>query len=91
MVSVIIVALIVLFCLMAFVAHKYREKSKYYYRMYSNIMCEYEKLSYEFKRLKKANEIKLKNKEKADEEIANLNDGDYTANVLNKLRKHTKN
>lgn len=91
MVSVIIVALFVFFCIMAFVAYKYREKAKYYERIGKRAVSEYEKLSYEFNKLKKANEIKLKNKEKADEEIANLNDGDYTANVLNKLRKHTKN
>ena len=91
MVSVIIVALIVLFCLMAFIAYKNREKAKYYERIGNSAILEYEKLSDEFNRLKKANEIKLKNKEKADEEIANLNDGDYTTNVLNKLRKHTKN
>lgn len=90
MISVLIIVLIILFCVMAFVTHYFYKGCRKYKKMYSNVKYELDTITEEFKMLSKAYKIKLKNKEKADEEISNLNDGDYTANVLNKLRKHTK-
>lgn len=90
MVSIIITALIVMFCVIAIVAYTFFKLYKKAKKNYSTARDDLQCMQEEFSRLVEAYKIKSNNKEKANEEIAELHNGDVIANTLDKLRKHTE-
>ena len=79
-----LVVLVAILCITLFIFGKVCKKYKC---RYETERIKIEQLQEEYSKLAEAYKIKKENKEKADEKIDNLHNGDSVANAINILRK----
>lgn len=80
-----LLGLLIIFVLFSYVLFKKYKKSR---KEYKELSERFNGLSEEFQKVLEADKIKENNKEKADEKISNLHNGNVVDNAIDILRKH---